>query len=532
MVYNDLLLTGCEDSRGRISSNWIKQNAASDIAQLIFDQTQFLPVDTPLRLRVLAIKQNITCHPLCYCGNPVMFHPTKTSSQLFADCCSASCARKNPARTTKMQQTNIERYGTSYHQTSPEGKIARQQTNIERYGHVSPAHNAAIRDKIKQTNIERYGHENIFGSAYGKDKIKQTNTERYGHISFNSSTLSNTTMQRLNDADWLKHKNHIEHKTLAEIAQELDCSISCVHQHFQHHGINVHRQQTSMFERDVCQWLDNIGITYRTNVTIRNVSYDIVIDSHNIILECDGIYWHGESTAGRGRNYHISKTQSAAAGGYQLIHVFEHEWMLNQDLVTSMIAHKLGQSERVIYGRNTEVRCVPTSTSKSFLQTNHIQGGNVARPIAYGLYHNNQLVSLITLSKNRFGGDGGYEITRFCSLRRTSVIGAFSKLFKHVTQQHSDITHIITFADSRWSTGSVYSKTGFEFAGVTPPSYYYFKTNNCLQLHNRQQFQKHKLAGKLKSFDPNLSEWKNMVNNGYDRIWDCGNTKWIWRRPA
>ena len=122
MAYNDLLLTGCEDSKGRISSNWVKQNTVSDIAQLVFNQTKFLPIDTPLRLRVLAIKQNITHHPLCYCGNPVMFHPTKTASQLFADCCSASCARKNPARTSKMQQTNIERYGTSYHQTSTEGK--------------------------------------------------------------------------------------------------------------------------------------------------------------------------------------------------------------------------------------------------------------------------------------------------------------------------------------------------------------------------------------------------------------------------
>ena len=40
---------------------------------------------------------------------------------------------------------------------------------------------------------------------------------------------------------------------------------------------------------------------------------------------------------------------------------------------------------------------------------------------------------------------------------------------------------------------------------------------------SRVQFQKHKLKKKLKIFDPDLTEYANMVINGYDRIWDCGN---------
>jgi len=39
-------------------------------------------------------------------------------------------------------------------------------------------------------------------------------------------------------------------------------------------------------------------------------------------------------------------------------------------------------------------------------------------------------------------------------------------------------------------------------------------------------FQKHKLKTILPTFDPTLTEWENMKNNGYDRIWDCGNGKW------
>jgi hypothetical protein len=40
-------------------------------------------------------------------------------------------------------------------------------------------------------------------------------------------------------------------------------------------------------------------------------------------------------------------------------------------------------------------------------------------------------------------------------------------------------------------------------------------------------FQKHKLEKLLKIYNPSLSEWENMKNNGYDRIWDCGHGKYF-----
>ena len=42
-------------------------------------------------------------------------------------------------------------------------------------------------------------------------------------------------------------------------------------------------------------------------------------------------------------------------------------------------------------------------------------------------------------------------------------------------------------------------------------------------------FQKKKLENLLENFDPNLTEWENMKNNGFDRIWDCGHSKWVFQ---
>jgi len=40
-------------------------------------------------------------------------------------------------------------------------------------------------------------------------------------------------------------------------------------------------------------------------------------------------------------------------------------------------------------------------------------------------------------------------------------------------------------------------------------------------------FQKHKLKGLLEYFNPEMTEWENMMNNGYDRIWNCGTITYI-----
>ena len=44
------------------------------------------------------------------------------------------------------------------------------------------------------------------------------------------------------------------------------------------------------------------------------------------------------------------------------------------------------------------------------------------------------------------------------------------------------------------------------------------------------KYQKHKLQNILENFDKDLTEWHNMKNHGYDRIWDCGNDVWFWKK--
>ena len=134
----------------------------------------------------------------------------------------------------------------------------------------------------------------------------------------------------------------------------------------------------------------------------------------------------------------------------------------------------------------------------------------------------------MTIGKPRFSDKYDYELLRFCTLLNTNVVGGASKIFKYFLKTYSP-KNIISYADRRWSEGDLYKILGFDFSHNSGPNFYYFKQNDSTEkLFSRIAFQKHKLKDKLEDFDPKLSAWQNMQNHGYDRVWDCGNSVWVW----
>ena len=87
----------------------------------------------------------------------------------------------------------------------------------------------------------------------------------------------------------------------------------------------------------------------------------------------------------------------------------------------------------------------------------------------------------------------------------------------------------MSYANRRWSDGNLYLKLGFKNIGETSPNYQYY-TNSGLE--SRMKYQKHRLKEILTYFDENKTEYQNMLDNGYDRIWDCGNFKFLWERSS
>lgn len=284
----------------------------------------------------------------------------------------------------------------------------------------------------------------------------------------------------------------------------------------------------SNMEIDLLNFIkDNYNDIIETNTkSIISNELDIYLPKLKIGFEFNGLYWHSELY--KDKNYHLNKTSECNKLGIQLIHIWEDDWIYKQDIVKSIILNKLGKSTK-IYARKTEIKEIDNNTLvRDFLKVNHIQGF-VGAKIKYGLFYNNELVSLMTFgslrkSLGQKGSEGTYELLRFCNKLNTSIIGGASKLFKHFIQDYNPL-EVISYSDNSRSIGNMYDKLGFGLSHESSPNYYYII--NEMRYH-RFNFRKDKLV--KEGFDPNKTEIQIMSERGYFRIFDCGTKKWIYKK--
>lgn len=281
-------------------------------------------------------------------------------------------------------------------------------------------------------------------------------------------------------------------------------------------------------ETEILEFLQSAGVSDVIH-SYHNGGFEIDVysPSMRIGVEYNGLYWHSE-LRGRGDKYHIQKTEYFEGKDIRLIHIFEDEWLNKQDIIKHKLLHIFKKADGVkIPARKCYIEVVSKADKAEFLNSYHLQG-NDKSSICYGLYWNNVLVSVMTFSKKRLvlgyanKSDNEYELVRYATNHDYIVQGGFSKLLKHFVRNDTP-KKIVTYADRRFSVSdSVYVKAGFTFAGNTRPNYFYMQ-NHKQRLH-RFGFTKHRILEM--GGDPNITEWENMVNFGYDRIWDCGSFKY------
>lgn len=96
-------------------------------------------------------------------------------------------------------------------------------------------------------------------------------------------------------------------------------------------------KRDSKIEKKVRDFLRNLDIEFLTHHPISKIKYlyqcDIFIPSMNLILECDGCYWHGCSICFQNHNTSQKKqierdrirTKELIESGYRIIRLWEHE---------------------------------------------------------------------------------------------------------------------------------------------------------------------------------------------------------------
>lgn len=283
----------------------------------------------------------------------------------------------------------------------------------------------------------------------------------------------------------------------------------------------------SLPEFEIIEFIRSLGISnIKHGSRMLGFELDIFLPDKNIGIEYNGLYWHSSKSIETDilcATYHLSKTEECNNNGIRLFHVFENEWLdpVKKEIWKSVIRNALGLSKK-IYARKCEIKELSNKVAIEFCDKNHLQGG-VNSSIAYGLFFKDALVSVITAGNSRYLKNST-EILRFCNKLDTTVVGGFSKLLSSLEKRTN--RSILSYANRRWSNGNLYTRTGFVLKNISGPCYFYL--DKKFNIYHRSSFTKKNV---LRQFPGSVgSEVSIMYENGYRRIWDCGNFVFIKER--
>ena len=237
--------------------------------------------------------------------------------------------------------------------------------------------------------------------------------------------------------------------------------------------------QMSIAEEEICNFLrDTIHLTQierRNRSIISPQELDVIILSHNIAIEFNGLIWHS-TKFNKEKQYHLTKTEECLNKGINLIHIFEDEWNFKRDIVKSMLRDALELYEETIDSNSCSVREISTSVARDFLNTNNINGYKKSK-YKYGIYTDSgELVSVITFGYYNKEIDS-YDIISFSNKLNTSVINALRTLISYFTDQHT-VSVLKVVSDRRFCANKQFANIGFKHVEYTKPNKFYIDDKN------------------------------------------------------
>lgn len=465
--------------------------------------------------------------PKCIaCDNLAAF---KSSIKAYASHCgSRSCSQIAAAQ--KRIETNLRRYGSKISPKTYEAARSRsgelnrkgRETLKQRYGIENPGQMADHLRKTKETMLKKYGADNPASVGALKGKFQESSIEFYSklcsavkviEIKNPPSSKFATPCKLVTYTCDFHGDDFIPTETFKWRAKRFNTVCSkCLRPY----------ANSSIAQNNLAEWIESLGhkIRFNDRQLISPLELDITIPEKKIAIEYHGLFWHSTGKLEEiDRQMHVKKI-NMMPDQWQLIQIFEDEWIYKQEIVKSILRSKLNHTTR-IFARNCQIDLnVSSIEAKSFLEKNHLQG-SINSKIRIGLRSSGELVAIACFGSSRFEKNT-VELLRFACKLNTTIVGGLSKLLKA-----SKLKEVVSYCDRRYSTGKGYLACNFQLVGISEPGYFYTDRDRRF---SRFKFQKHKLARIVGAeFDHSLTEVENVLRAGYRIIPDAGQLKFKWR---
>lgn len=413
-------------------------------------------------------------------------------------------AAQSPTFKEKMRATTRDRFGVDWYMQTDAWRAQTQATSYAKYGAHWPTASIEVRRRTAQTCLSKYGSVNPMQSVSAKQRFIKSHMR-------DGSKLPMYLQYKSDPRLFIKQLN-LDHKpTMYELSMILGVNADTVGVHLYRNDCrDLVNYRISVMEQQIIELIHEMSPMCRVDANVHNVispnEIDIYLPEHNLGIECNPTATHNSSVNVFDRehdamatSYHLDKTRRCEAAGVRLLHVFGPEWTHKREIVTSMIRNLIGCNLRKVYARNCTISEIPIDTCNQFLSVNHLFGSADA-VVAFGLYYQGELVSVMSFNRST-----DWELTRFCSLLNTTVVGGVSKLFAHFVQSVNPV-RVIASSNRAYTSGTVYSLLGFSKVKETDPHCRWVNINTDVVCDEAQ------------------------LTDKYVQLFDSGDIIWEWRK--
>ena len=423
----------------------------------------------------------------------------------------------------KKVTTTLEHYGAEYLMQLPEYQAKYKQTMIDKYGVDNPNKSPEIREKSRMTTLQRYGTPELLSDNNFRAMHDCINIKKYGtKYPMQSSQILNkqqhTMMNRYGVTNCMK---------LQWVKDKLEATL--LERYGVPHAVFIHNNENmpiiSGVNKRFAAKLQEKGIEYQFEKRIHNRSYDICIETSKTLIEINPTITHNsymsifKDGCPLDKDYHEQKTLLAKENGYRCINVFDwDDWNKIIDLITP---------KQRIYARKCSMIKVNQLTANQFTALNHLQGSCNGQIENYALYHDDQLVQIMTFGQPRYNKKYKWELLRLCSRSDLKIVGGASKLFAAFIREHISES-IISYCDLAKFSGDVYTELGMELDHVSQPAKIWSKDDKYITDNLLRQRGYDQLFGT--NYGKGTSNEDLMIENKWLPVYDCGQAVYTYNK--
>lgn len=353
-----------------------------------------------------------------------------------------------------------------------------------------------------------------------RDRIRSTHLRKYENVLFNKLRGWALSFQRV-------FSNKPDYHDLMDL---IHCEELEAYKFMHKIGWDLFSHPHSIVEDIVKKWLNahNIQFQRGNKSIIKSFELDFYIAEKRTAIEVNDTSSHNstrhfKSDKPKSKNYHLNKTIACKKKRIHLIHIFEKDLDKLDIVLHPLLPKKVIGASKLKLKDNMHLL--------NFYAENNRQGaGNASKGLCLVDKTGNILVAM-TITKSRYKSKAEYELYRYCVASGWNVKFGFERLFKNYLKilDLKEGDRIISYCDRTYNQCKVYTKNGFKYSHSSEPNYKWVKGLNWL---SRESCQRHKLAKRFNKEKYQNKTWTEktiMENEGYLRVYDCGNKVFMYQ---